>query len=81
MSNEIEQAAEVEATEEEDVELTPEEIYENYKENLKNSYPRAYDLLVSNKAMIKYKDMTSEDLENVFNAVIKMGEELVKENK
>ncbi len=55
-----------------------EKIYENYKDYLKINYPKAYDLLVSNKVMVLYSDMTSEDLESVFDAVFKMGEELLK---
>lgn len=57
-----------------------EQTYGLYKESLKRNYPKAYDLLVSQKAMIKYEDMTIENLNSVFEAMFEMGEELIKES-
>ena len=51
-------------------------IYEQYKNKLMKSIPKAYDLLVSNKVKMLYKDLTSEELDKVFEVVIKIAEEL-----
>jgi len=58
-----------------------ETIYESYKNELKESFPRGYDLLIGNKAMVVYKEITKEELERIFNATIHMAKLLLKENE
>ena len=53
-------------------------IYENYKQNIKTTYPKAHDLLVANKFKIRYSDITIKELTHIFDAVVLMGEELKK---
>ena len=53
-------------------------IYENYKQNIRATYPKAHDLLVANKVKILYSDISIEELTHIFDAVVQMVEELKK---
>lgn len=53
-----------------------EKEFNSYIESIKKNYPDAYDLLMAGKAMIKYDDMSTDDLKNIFNASMDMAEDI-----
>jgi hypothetical protein len=53
--------------------------YSAYKDHLKRNYQKAYDMLISGKAMMLYDGMLEEELHIMFDAMLKMAELLKQE--
>ena len=53
-------------------------IYDEYKNELSHTVPKAYDLLIGNKSMIYYKNISEQDLINILSATIHMVKKLLK---